>query len=1009
MGFPTVDGVAGDDPVTQKYAVIKARGRAGTQAQRSGKGARAVHPPAADAQQHERSAEAELDLASGVGTHLESLLDLDTASESDAEPGLAKRAELPGASRPARTEKAVRQGSFEQLGLGPELCMALKKKGYRFPTPVQRKVIPLALAGDDVVVMARTGSGKTAAFLLPVLEQFRMGALSGGASGLNADAVAIHGPGPRVLVLSPTRELAMQTFRFVREYSKFMSTIRTTVIVGGEPLDAQFAALSSNPHIVIATPGRLLQVVSEMKSKYSLRQTRVAVFDEADRLFEGTLAQEAKEILALMGGGGNTAQLKRQTLLVSATMPKSLADFSRFGLRGGEDQKFVRLDVEKNLSPTLASAFYLTRSDERTAALLHLLRSMVSAENVRSVLIFVATKHRVDFLVQLLQSFPFLSDSAVLENSQVMKKKKPRSEKRKRFGTAADALDVDEHSSNLVVGVHGHMDQSGRTAAISAFRDGRARFMVVTDVAARGIDIPVLDAVINYDFPATPKLYVHRCGRAARAGRTGTTHCIVSSEDLPYVLDTFLFLGRKVFTFDRSTAASVPDWDGDINAASAFAWQMQTSFYLGRLPQAALEDEMESVQYKVQTRSELASQLKSAENAHRLYVKTRPQASGESARRAKDFIASLGSLETVPLHPWYLDACAGGAVKSSTNDVEPDPRGNERSAVDLIKPGMEIGDFALLSTWRPDGAGGPLPIASQIMRRQKDRRAVLLHGSRLDEEAGHEVMNAGAAPSAVALLQSRADEDEEIYPKTKRKKTSLRDLAKQSQRNSSFYLPLVPDEAADQVREDGLRIQSSQRGERTNTLRDQIVDMVGEDPEESKHLLKKRTNPMVWDSKRKRFVRQADLKRPTGGNRNNADQKNKPAGALFQAWRQKRKLTTGDVGSELRAQSKGDDFSGLGSRDFRKGSHGRHRALRMAKQTPGGGGSGTGPGKTKKDSELRDVAQIRKLRKDKSRKQAKSQGGKRKAARTGRPEMRPSKVGQGQAFTRSRALVKTRR
>lgn len=247
----------------------------------------------------------------------------------------------------------------------------------------------------------------------------------------------------RAVLLAPARELALQTYKVVKELAKH-TNITTAALVGGDSMEAQFAELAAAPDIIVATPGRLLHHLQEVDG-FTLKTVEYLVFDEADRLFEMGFAEQVKAII------GQTAA-SRQTLLFSATMPRMLAEFAQAGLRHPE---LVRLDTETKVSPDLAMAFFTVRQDDKPAALLFLLREVVSPQ--QPTIIFTSTRHHVEFLAALIAK--------------------------------------EGHS---VAYVHGQMDQSARKINLAKFRAGKAALMVVTDVAARGLDIPLLDNVINY-------------------------------------------------------------------------------------------------------------------------------------------------------------------------------------------------------------------------------------------------------------------------------------------------------------------------------------------------------------------------------------------------------------------------------------------------------------------------------------------------------------------------------
>jgi ATP-dependent RNA helicase DDX54/DBP10 len=313
-----------------------------------------------------------------------------------------------------KERKKAKSGGFETLGLSLPVFRAIKRKGYRIPTPIQRKTLPLILAGYDVVAMARTGSGKTAAFLIPMLEKLKGHSTKSGA---------------RAVILSPSRELALQTFKFCKELGKYtgncstplsevyvlalcggisracmmhnradalshsmgFADLKMSILVGGDSMEAQFEELARNPDVIVATPGRLMHLLSEVEGM-SLRTVEYAVFDEADRLFEMGFADQLRQILSHLGE-------TRQTLLFSATLPRLLADFAKAGLR---DPHLIRLDVESRISPDLKLSFLTLRHDEKPAALLYLVRDLIPAH--QQTIVFVSTKHHVEFLFELMKS-----------------------------------------------------------------------------------------------------------------------------------------------------------------------------------------------------------------------------------------------------------------------------------------------------------------------------------------------------------------------------------------------------------------------------------------------------------------------------------------------------------------------------------------------------------------------------------------------------------------------------
>jgi len=478
-------------------------------------------------------------------------------------------------------------GGFQAMGLNATILKAVARKGFSVPTPIQRKAIPLILDGRDVVGMARTGSGKTAAFVIPLVQR------------LKAHSAKI---GARAIVLSPSRELALQTLKVVKELGRG-SDLRTILLVGGDSLEDQFSAMTSNPDIIIATPGRFLHLKVEMN--LDLSSIEYAVFDEADRLFEMGFAAQLSEILH----GFPSA---RQTLLFSATLPKSLVEFARAGL---QEPKLVRLDAESKVSPDLESAFLTVKSGDKEGALLHLLQDIIKVP-------LAPTDQR-----------------QTAENGDKPSKKRKRSESTNGGGAILGAhstiifaatkyhvqylSDLLKLSGYAVSYVYGDLDQSARKMQVETFRSGATTLLVVTDVAARGIDIPVISNVINYDFPSSPKIFVHRVGRTARAGRNGWSYSLVRDADVPYMLDLQLFLSRRL-VIGRSHG-------GHVNFA--------TDFVVGGLPRDAVEKCNEWVVKLVEEDADLEAIRTVASKGEKQYNRSRNAASAESAKRAKQVLA----------------------------------------------------------------------------------------------------------------------------------------------------------------------------------------------------------------------------------------------------------------------------------------------------------------------------------------------------------------------------------
>ncbi|KAJ1678850.1 ATP-dependent RNA helicase dbp10, partial [Spiromyces aspiralis] len=454
----------------------------------------------------------------------------------------------------AQNRKMKKSGGFQSMGLSPFLFKAIIHKGFKVPTPIQRKTIPHIMEGQDVVGMARTGSGKTAAFVIPLIER------------LKAHSAKV---GIRAVIMSPSRELVLQTLKVCKELGKY-TDLRAVAVVGGDNMEEQFSMMASNPDIVVATPGRFLHLVVEMKLE--LKRVEYVVFDEADRLFEMGFSVQLHELL-------HRLPPSRQTLLFSATLPSTSVDFAKAGLN---DPQLIRLDVDSKISKDLEMAFFNVKRDNKDAALLYLLREVIkipisstnqpAAAGTKGIkgakkgkhpkreqqqgveaarddcdkqaprppngqtIVFVATKHHVEYISHLLQEYGF-----------------------------------------LISYVYGSLDQTARQIQISRFRSGQTHIMVVTDVAARGIDIPILENVINYDFVDSSKVFVHRVGRVARAGRRGWAYSIVSPDELPYLIDLQLFLGRplRLGSQEYKQQGAEPDYTNEV--------------VLGQMPSSLLE------------------------------------------------------------------------------------------------------------------------------------------------------------------------------------------------------------------------------------------------------------------------------------------------------------------------------------------------------------------------------------------------------------------------------------
>jgi ATP-dependent RNA helicase RhlE len=376
--------------------------------------------------------------------------------------------------------------SFDQLGLSPELLRAVADQGYTEPTPIQAQAIPHILAGRDVLAGAQTGTGKTAAFVLPILQHLH---------AVPAPAPVTPGrPGqpprrlPRVLVLVPTRELALQVEESVRTYGA-QRPVRSVPIYGGVGYDPQFRALRSGPEIVVATPGRLLDHMNQRT--VDLSRVEILVLDEADRMLDMGFIRDIRKII-------ETLPPKRQNLLFSATFDDAIR-----GLAAGflNDPAQVQA-TPRNTATELTRQLVIRVDRERKR---DLLRELVASGRIDQALVFTRTKHGANRLAEQLE----------------------------KDGIRAAAI-------------HGNRSQSQRIRALNDFKAGRVSILVATEVAARGIDIEELPHVVNYELPMTPEDYLHRIGRTGRAGVMGDAISLVCVDEDRLLRDIENLLKKRI-------------------------------------------------------------------------------------------------------------------------------------------------------------------------------------------------------------------------------------------------------------------------------------------------------------------------------------------------------------------------------------------------------------------------------------------------------------------------------
>ncbi len=365
--------------------------------------------------------------------------------------------------------------SFNSLGLTKALLKAVDKQGYTSPSPIQQKAIPLILERKDVLASAQTGTGKTAGFTLPMLQILSQG------QHLRKRPI-------RALVLTPTRELAAQVHANVKSYSEFLD-IRSTVIFGGVNQRPQVATIRNGVDVLVATPGRLLDLQNQ--GLLSLSNIEILVLDEADRMLDMGFLRDIKKIISSL-------PRKRQTLLFSATFSKEIKKLANEFLH---HPVLVEATPENTTVDAIEQKVYRVAKDKKTGLIIKL----ISEGDWKQVLVFTRTKHGANRLCKKMIS----------------------------AGISAAAI-------------HGNKSQGARTKALAGFKNNSIRVLVATDIAARGLDIPLLPHVINFELPNISEDYVHRIGRTGRAGASGEALSLVSADETTYLRDIEKLVGMKI-------------------------------------------------------------------------------------------------------------------------------------------------------------------------------------------------------------------------------------------------------------------------------------------------------------------------------------------------------------------------------------------------------------------------------------------------------------------------------
>ncbi|KAK5746015.1 ATP-dependent RNA helicase dbp10 [Elasticomyces elasticus] len=783
------------------------------------------------------------------------------------------------ANRKNDPKSGKKSGAFQTMGLNTHLLKAITRKGFTVPTPIQRKTVPLILDGQDVVGMARTGSGKTAAFVIPMIEKLKSHSAKVGA---------------RAVVLSPSRELALQTLKVIKELGKG-TDLRTTLLVGGDSLEEQFSSMASNPDIIIATPGRFEHLKVEMGLELS--SVRYVVFDEADRLFEMGFAPQLTEIMASLPAS-------RQTLLFSATLPKSLVEFARAGL---QDPKLVRLDAESKISPGLESVFLTVKRAEKEGALLHILQDVIQmptgsteavikardeaanpskkrkrtsdggggrdTPSLHSTVIFAATKHHVEYLAALLKAHNYATSY-----------------------------------------VYGSLDQTARKMQVQEFRSGLTNILVVTDVAARGLDIPILANVINYDFPSQPKIFVHRVGRTARAGKAGWAYSLATGQDMPYLLDLQLFLSRKLV---------IGRGDKEVDL-------FKNCVVVGAPVREKLERCCEEAGKLLDEDGDLAAMRDVSIKGEKQYLRTRNAASAESVKRAKQ-IAGEGAVGTNML---FL------------NDTDTDV---EAQRLEML---AKVSGFRPLETVFEVGRrGGTMTETGEVIRKQRERiearqrkknaakaeegdhvpesSAVSFHTAQEEQESDDELEL--TAPTGVDMEEASDDELELTFtapdgPASQgRKKRG--DSSWQDSEHFMSYTPRDFNAAEDR----GYGVHSGGTGSHfVNAAKDATMDLA----QDESSAFKEASKPgMRWDKKNKKYVSRANDEDGSKGQKFIRGENGQKIPASFRsgrfdAWRKANKVERLPRVGEL--EKSGAHYAASGAAGGKRFKHKQERAPKEA-------------------------------------------------------------------------------
>lgn len=433
---------------------------------------------------------------------------------------------------------------FHDFNLHPELMQAVVDMDYTSPTPIQDSAIPELMAGYDVMGQAQTGTGKTAAFALPMLQ-----------------LLAFGNPEPQALVVTPTRELAIQVAKAIQEYGQHRQ-VRVVTVYGGQSYTTQIRGIKQGVDVVVGTPGRILDLID--KKVLDLRHTRYVVLDEADEMLSMGFIEDIESIL-------HQTPDNRQTALFSATLP---ADVRRLANRYMRDPKIITTTPQQLTVSTIQQRYYVVRNEDKLAALARILE----VDHVSSALIFARTR----------------VGTAELADNLLSK------------GIAAEAL-------------HGDLSQAVRETVLGRFRRGKLNILVATDVAARGLDIDDISHVINYDIPYHPESYVHRIGRTARAGKSGIAITLVTPQELNRLKRIESYTKQSIPEFPIPTEEQVKAF-----REAAFLTKLQNELFAETGESTQLLNQLIAAGYNVHNIAAASIRLARAEEKERPIEEIRP-------------------------------------------------------------------------------------------------------------------------------------------------------------------------------------------------------------------------------------------------------------------------------------------------------------------------------------------------------------------------------------------------